>query len=200
MKRTLPTLLLALLAAPLWAQSSDNRLTLSVVTPPGSHEAVLTLSLDNPTVALTAVEAYLTLPDDVSLGQGTLDAAHCAASHALTEGVVGGRLFVSVASPALDTFTGGALCSWPVDLASLTAGDYTITATGLFAVGVADGAVTTYTTDDLQVTLTISDVDTGIRPAASQGTLRVYTLQGLQLGEPVKGQVNIVNGKKVLPL
>ena len=105
MKRTLPTLLLALLAAPLWAQSSDNRLTLSVVTPPGSHEAVLTLSLDNPTVALTAVEAYLTLPDDVSLGQGTLDAAHCAASHALTEGVVGGRLFVSVASPALDTFT-----------------------------------------------------------------------------------------------
>ena len=194
----LTTLILSLLVAlPMLAQTHDNRLYLTVGEITENNQVELSLHLENPSIALTAVELYVTLPDGATLGTGSLTAR--AAQHTLTEGNTDKGHFVSLASAELATFAGtdGVLCSWSVDLSSLAMGDYDITASGLFAVGVADGAVTAYTAEEQ--TLHIVSTPTGIAaPSSSCGTLTIYNMQGQRLNAPQKGQVNIINGKKIL--
>ena len=191
----LTTLILSLLVAlPMLAQTHDNRLYLTVgeIT---DNKVELSLHLANPTIALTAVELYVTLPDGATLGTGSLAAR--AVQHTLTEGAVEGKHFVSIASSSLATFAGndGALCTWVCDLSQLEAGNYNILTTGLFAVGVSEGnAITAYTAEDQTLGTT-----TGIAaPSSSCGTLTIYNMQGQRLSAPQKGQVNIINGKKIL--
>jgi hypothetical protein len=105
---------------------------------------------------------------------------------------------VSLASDELATLAGtdGVLCSWNVDLSSLATGDYDITASGLFAVGLADGAVTAYTAEEQ--TLHIVSTPTGIAdPTSEIGKLIIYDLSGRRVESPTKG-LHVVNGKKVL--
>ena len=196
MKRTLQTLLLALVALPMLAQAEehDNRLYLTVgeIT---ENQVELSLHLANPTIALTAVELYVTLPDGATLSAGSLAAR--AAQHTLTEGNTENGHFISIASSALATFAGndGALCTWVCDLSQLAAGEYSILTTGLFAVGVGeDNAITAYTAEDQTLGTT-----TGIAaPTSDTGKLVIYNMHGQRLSAPQKGQVNIINGKKVL--
>ena len=196
MKRTLQTLLLALVALPMLAQAVEhgNRLYLTVGEITENRQVELSLHLVNPSTSLTAVELYLTLPEGATLSAGSRTTR--ATNHTLTEGTTDKGHFVSLASAELATFAGtdGVLCSWNVDLSSLATGDYDITASGLFAVGVADGAVTAYTAEDQTLGTT-----TGIAaPSSSCGTLTIYKMQGQCLSAPQMGQINIVNGKKVL--
>ena len=181
------------------AQTHDNRLylTMGEVT---ENQVELSLHLENPTIALTAVELYVTLPDGATLGTGSLTAR--AAQHTLTEGNTENGHFISIASSSLATFTGndGALCTWVCDLSQLEAGNYNILTTGLFAVGVGKGnAITAYTAESQALPITITGTSTSIAaPSSSCGTLTIYNMQGQRLNAPQKGQINIVNGKKVL--
>ena len=199
MKRTLQIILSLLVALPMLAQTHDNRLylTMGEVT---ENQVELSLHLENPTIALTAVELYVTLPDGATLGTGSLTAR--AAQHTLTEGNTAEGHFISIASSALATFTGndGALCTWVCDLSQLEAGNYNILTTGLFAVGVSEGnAITAYTADEQALPITITGTSTSIAaPSSSCGTLTIYNMQGQRLNAPQKGQVNIINGKKIL--
>ena len=191
MKRTLQIILSLLVALPMLAQTNDNRLYLTVgeIT---DNQVELSLHLENPSIALTAVELYVTLPDGAALGTGSLTAR--AAQHTLTEGNTENGHFISIASSSLATFTGndGALCTWVCDLSQLAAGEYSILTTGLFAVGVGeDNTITAYTAED--------QTTTGIAaPTSDTGKLVIYNMQGQRLSTPQKGQVNIINGKKVL--
>ena len=191
----LTTLILSLLVAlPMLAQTHDNRLYLTVgeIT---DNQVELSLHLANPTIALTAVELYVTLPDGATLSAGSPTAR--AAQHTLTEGNTENGHFVSIASSELATFTGndGALCTWVCDLSQVTEGEHDLLTTGLFAVGVSEGnAITAYTAEDQTLGTT-----TGIAaPSSSCGTLTIYNMQGQRLSAPQKGQVNIINGKKIL--
>ena len=176
------------------AQTHDNRLYLTVgeIT---DNKVELSLHLANPTIALTAVELYVTLPDGATLSAGSPTAR--AAQHTLTEGNTENGHFISIASSALATFTGndGALCTWVCDLSQVSEGEHDLLTTGLFAVGVdANNAITAYTAEDQTLGTT-----TGIAaPSSSCGTLTIYNMQGQRLSAPQKGQVNIINGKKIL--
>ena len=197
MKRALQTLFLALVALPMLAQTEehDNRLYLTVGEVTENNQVELSLHLENPAIALTAVELYVILPDGATLSAGSLTAR--AAQHTLTEGNTDKGHFVSLASAELATFAGtdGALCTWVCDLSQLAAGEHSILTTGLFAVGVGEGnAITAYTAEDQTLGAT-----TGITaPSSSCGTLTIYNMQGQRRSTPQKGQVNIINGKKIL--
>lgn len=199
MKRTLQIILSLLVALPMLAQTHDNRLYLTVgeIT---DNQVELSLHLANPTIALTAVELYVTLPDGATLSAGS-PTAH-AAQHTLTEGAVEGKHFVSIASSALATFVGndGALCTWVCDLSQVSEGEHDILTTGLFAVGVGEGnVITAYTADEQALPITITGTNTSITaPSSSCGTLTIYNMQGQRFSAPQKGQVNIINGKKVI--
>lgn len=197
MKRTLQIILSLFVALPMLSQTHDNRLYLTVGEVTENNQVELSLHLENPTIALTAVELYLTLPEGATLSAGSRTTR--ATNHTLTEGTTDKGHFVSLASAELATFAGtdGVLCTWSVDLSSLAMGDYDITASGLFAVGVADGAVTAYTAEEqtLHIVSTPTDI---AAPSSSCGTLTIYNMQGQRLSAPQKGQINIVNGKKVL--
>ena len=181
------------------AQTHDNRLYLTVgeIT---DNQVELSLHLENPTIALTAVELYATLPDGAALGTGSLTAR--AAQHTLTEGNTENGHFISIASSSLATFTGndGALCTWVCDLSQVTEGEHDILTIGLFAVGVGEGnAITPYTAENQTLPITITGTSTSIAaPSSSCGTLTIYNMQGQRLSAPQKGQVNIINGKKIL--
>jgi hypothetical protein len=70
----------------------------------------------------------------------------------------------------------------------------------MFAVGVDNESVTCYTTSDQDETMTKRDgTMTGVDAInESEGRLEIYDLQGVRLKEPQKGQINIINGKKVV--
>ena len=195
MKRTLQIILSLFVALPMLSQTHDNRLYLTVGEVTENNQVELSLHLENPAIALTAVELYVTLPDGATLSAGSPTAR--AAQHTLTEGAVEGKHFVSIASSSLATFAGidGALCTWVCDLSQVTEGEHDLLTTGLFAVGVdADNAITAYTAEDQTLGTT-----TGIAaPSSSCGTLTIYNVQGQRLSAPQKGQVNIINGKKIL--
>lgn len=195
MKRTLQIILSLFVALPMLSQTHDNRLYLTVGEVTENNQVELSLHLENPTIALTAVELYVILPDGATLGTGSLAAR--AVQHTLTEGAVEGKHFVSIASSSLATFAGidGALCTWVCDLSQVTEGEHDLLTTGLFAVGVdADNAITAYTAEDQTLGTT-----TGIAaPSSSCGTLTIHNMQGQRLNAPQKGQVNIINGKKIL--
>ena len=195
MKRTLQIILSLFVALPMLSQTHDNRLYLTVGEVTENNRVELSLHLENPTIALTAVELYVTLPDGATLSAGSPTAR--AAQHTLTEGNTENGHFISIASSALATFTGndGALYTWVCDLSQVSEGEHDLLTTGLFAVGVdADNAITAYTAEDQTLGTT-----TGITaPSSSCGTLTIYNMQGQRLSTPQKGQVNIINGKKIL--
>ena len=197
MKRTLQIILSLFLALPMLAQAveHDNRLYLTVGEVTENNQVELSLHLVNPSTSLTAVELYLTLPEGATLSAGSRTTR--ATNHTLTEGTTDKGHFVSLASAELATFTGtdGVLCSWSVDLSSLATGDYDITASGLFAVGVdADNAITAYTAEDQTLGTT-----TGIAaPTSDTGKLVIYDLSGRRVNGVTEKGVYIINGKKIL--
>ena len=200
MKRTLQIILSLFVALPMLSQTHDNRLYLTVGEVTENNQVELSLHLENPAIALTAVELYVILPDGATLGTGSLTAR--AAQHTLTEGNTENGHFISIASSSLATFAGidGALCTWVCDLSQVTEGEHDLLTTGLFAVGVdADNAITAYTTEEQKLPITITGTNTSIAaPSSSCGTLTIYNMQGQRLNAPQKGQINIVNGKKIL--
>lgn len=207
MKKLLVALLIALMATvPLLAEktvSHDNRLYIRVEESLASSAVPVTLHLENPTIGITAVEVYFTFPEGVVVSSSELS-SRCTDTHAVTVGNTSRGYFLSIASDVIENFaeTEGAVCTLICDFSSLANGTHSILATGMFAVGVSDGTVTSYTTDDQSVLYTKNeDATTGIDAIpAERGVLEIYSLHGVPQKEPKKGQVNIINGKKVLPL
>ena len=200
-KHLLGVLLLFLLCGGLCAQS-ENRLYLTVEESDNPTSIALALNLDNPTVSLTAIEAYLILPVGATIpNAGKLNSERCSESHCLTQGEVGDKFYASIVSPSLDVFVNDntPLCTWNVDVSSLSSGEYTIVCDGFFAVGVdTNGNISSYTTDDTQLTFTINNIGTIIdNPAIQVGTLRICDLQGVELSHPERMKINIINGKKI---
>ena len=205
MKKVLLPILLTLAALmPAQAQdaaSHDNRLYISMGESENIARVPVTLRLENPSIGITAVEMYLVLTEGVTVVSSELG-SRCSTTHDITSGATSSGYFVSVASDEVTDFAGtsGEICTLVCDFSALSDGSYEIKATGMFAVGVADGAVTSYTTDDQSELYTkTGDELTGLEEVSRDaGALRIYNLQGMRLAEPQKGQVNIINGKKVI--
>lgn len=198
-------LALALMAAaPLQAEeisSHDNRLYISVGESSNPAQMPVMLHLENPSIDITAVEIYLSVPDGCTLSTGSLDSYRCTASHELTEGVTDTGHFCSIVSPELLSFdnTSGSICSWICDTSSLGNGDYTISACGMLAISIASGETICYTVADQSITFTkTDDMISGIDAVRSdKKELEIYNLQGHRLSNPQPGQINIINGKKI---
>ena len=181
----------------------DNRLYFTIDNSTNLTRVPISLHLENPTVSITAVEMYFTLPAGVNIVSNQLG-ERVESTHQITEGDTSHGYFVSVASEAVDAFVGtdGTICTLICDFSKLQDGDYSISASGMFAVGVDNESVTCYTATDQDETMTKRDgtmtgVD-AINVDESEGRLEIYDLQGVRLKEPQKGQINIINGKKVV--
>ena len=179
----------------------DNKLYIAVGESEDLSQVPIDLHLENPTINITAIELYLTLPEGVYVGS-VKPTSRSAANHVITAGDTPNGYFVSIASEKIESFenTDGAVCTLYCDFTPLADGDYTISASGVFAIGVADDIVTCYTTDGQEEQFTkneglITEIDK-IEP--NTGSLVIYNLQGFRLKEPQNGQINIINGKKVI--
>ena len=207
MNKFLSLLLLAsAIVAPIRADeisSHNNRLYLTVDNGVDIANVPISLNLENPTTSITAVEMYLSLPDGVSV-KSTQLSDRVESTHEIVSGDTSEGYFVSVASDEIDAFVGtdGAVCTLICDFSGLQDGDYIISTSGVFAVGVSGETVTSYTAIDQDEQFTKQDdVLTGINAIgtdASDGRLEIYNIQGIRLKEPQKGQINIINGKKVV--
>ena len=207
MKKILTMLLFAsIVAMPLKAVevgSHDNRLFFAVDECEDITRVPISLHLENPSIDITAIEMYLTLPEGVNV-TSIESTTRSATNHEITTGDTPNGYFISIASENIEKFdnTEGAVCTLFCDFSPLADGDYTISSSGAFAVGVADEVVTCYTTANQEEQFTKSNnVVSGIEsivPNTSNGSLEIYNIQGIRLNEPQKGQINIINGKKVI--
>ena len=206
MKRLL-FLFALLLSAQLSAQEAthNNRLYFTIGETGDLTKVPLMLHLDNPSINITAAEAYIALPENALLGNGVLYGR--AQNHVLVEGDVEGIRFVSIASPTLSVIENGdeLICTWLCDFSQLSDGEHTITATGMFAVGVNDAGVTSYTVAEQSLTIEIESNTTGVEKVESRnekGEMRdekkeIYDLGGRSVKEITAKGIYIVNGKKI---
>ena len=197
-----------LLALPLSAQDAthNNRLYITIGETGDLTKVPLMLYLDNPTIDITAAEAYIALPENAVLGNGVLYGR--AENHELVEGDVEGARFVSIASPSLSVIENGneIICTWLCDFSQLSGGEHTITATGMFAVGVDDAGVTSYTVAEQSLTIAIEGNTTGVEKVESRNEKgemgdekkEIYDLGGRSVKEITAKGIYIVNGKKTV--
>ena len=206
--RKLFYLLTLLSVLPLSAQETlhDNRLYFTIGETNDLAKVPLMLLLDNPTIDITATEAYIALPEKTLLGDGVLYGR--AENHELVEGDVEGVRFVSIASPSLSVIENGneIICTWLCDFSQLSDGEHTITATGMFAVGVNDAGVTSYTVAEQSLTIEIESNTTGVEKVESRNEKgemgdekkEIYDLGGRSVEEIAAKGIYIVNGKKTV--
>ena len=200
MKRLL-FLFALLLSAQLSAQEAthNNRLYFTIGETKDLTKVPLMLYLDNSTIDITAVEAYIAMPENTLLGDGVLYGR--AENHELVEGDVEGVRFVSIASPSLSVIENGneIICTWLCDFSQLSDGEHTITATGMFAVGVDDAGVTSYTVAEQSLTIEIESNTTAIEDMKEQRaeSKDIYDLGGRSVKEITAKGIYIVNGKKI---
>ena len=206
--RKLFYLLTFLSVLPLSAQETlhDNRLYFTIGETNDLAKVPLMLHLDNPTIDITATEAYIALPEKALLGDGVLYGR--AENHELVEGDVEGVRFVSIASPSLSVIENGneIICTWLCDFSQLSDGEHTITATGMFAVGVNDAGVTSYTVAEQSLTIEIESNTTGVEKVESRNEKgemgdekkEIYDLGGRCVKEITAKGIYIVNGKKTV--
>ena len=197
-----------LLALPLSAQDAthNNRLYFTIGETDDLTKVPLMLHLDNPSIDITAAEAYIALPENALLGNGVLYGR--AENHELVEGDVEGVRFVSIASPTLSVIENGdeLICTWVCDFSQLAGGEHTITATGMFAVGVDDAGVTSYTVAEQSLTIAIEGNTTGVEKVESRNEKvemgdekkEIYDLGGRRVKEIAAKGIYIVNGKKTV--
>lgn len=200
MKRLL-FLFALLLSAQLSAQEAthNNRLYFTIGETKDLTKVPLMLYLDNSTIDITAVEAYIAMPENTLLGDGVLYGR--AENHELVEGDVEGARFVSIASPSLSVIAKGneLICTWLCDFSQLANGEHAITATGMFAVGVNDAGVTSYTVAEQSLTIEIESNTTAIEDMKEQRaeSKDIYDLGGRSVKEITAKGIYIVNGKKI---
>lgn len=183
--------------------SHNNRLYFTVAETADITHVPIILHVENPSINITAVELYFTFPGGVVVASRQLN-ERALDSHELTDGNTVNGYFVSIASEQNEAFANnsGSVCTFYCDFSSLADGDYAITASGVFAVGINNHKVTCYTVEDQTSHYTkhngsLSGIDSIITDE-SNGLIQIYNTQGIKLREPQKGQINIINGKKVV--
>lgn len=183
--------------------SHNNRLYFTVAETADITHVPIILHVENPSINITAVELYFTFPGGVVVASRQLN-ERALDSHELTDGNTDNGYFVSIASEQNEAFANnsGSVCTFYCDFSSLADGDYAITASGVFAVGINNHKVTCYTVEDQTSHYTkhngsLSGNDSIIADE-SNGLIQIYNTQGIKLREPQKGQINIINGKKVV--
>ena len=207
LKKLFFLILAFLLAIPLSAQDAthNNRLYFTIGETGDLTKVPLMLHLDNPTIDITAAEAYIALPENALLSNGVLYGR--AENHVLVEGDVEGTRFVSIASPSLSVIENGdeLICTWLCDFSQLSGGEHTITATGMFAVGVDETGVTSYTVAEQSLTIAIEGNTTGVEKVENRNEKgemgdekkEIYDLGGRSVKEITAKGIYIVNGKKI---
>ena len=183
--------------------SHNNRLYFTVAETADITHVPIILHVENPSINITAVELYFTFPGGVVVASRQLN-ERALDSHELTDGNTVNGYFVSIASEQNEAFANnsGSVCTFYCDFSSLADGVYAITASGVFAVGINNHKVTCYTVEDQTSHYTkhngsLSGIDSIITDE-SRGLIQIYNTQGIKLREPQKGQINIINGKKVV--
>lgn len=184
-------------------ESHDNRLYITVNECEDITRVPISIHLENPTINITAIEMYLTLPEGVNV-TSIESTNRSATNHEITTGDNSNGYFISIASKNIEKFdnTEDAVCTLFCDFSPLADGDYTISTSGAFAVGIADKVVTCYTVANQEEQYTkkdngVSGIES-IVPNTSNGSFKIYNIQGIRMNKPQKGQINIVNGKKVI--
>ena len=206
MKKFLTILFASIVAIPLYAietESHDNRLYIAIDECENITHVPISIHLENPTINITAIEMYLTLPESVKI-TSVESTTRSATNHEITTGDTQNGYFVSIASAEIEHFDNveGAVCTLFCDFSALADGDYTISTLGVFAVGVIDELVTCYTTPNQKLQYTkngnaVSGIES-VTPNGANSHLQIYNIQGIRLEKTQKGQINIVNGKKVI--
>ena len=98
------------------------------------------------------------------------------------------------------------ICTWLCDFSQLANGEHAITATGMFAVGVDDAGVTSYTVAEQSLTIEIENNTTGVEKVESRNEKgemgdekkEIYDLGGRRVKEITAKGIYIVNGKKTV--
>ena len=180
----------------------DNRLYITLGESDDITHIPLTLHIENPTVDITALEMYLNVPDGATLAEGLPDDHRCS-DHELVQGQTSDGIFISLASPSLAAIAGssGAVCTWMLDVSSLSDGTYSIDTNGVLAIGADDNGVTSYKADDQTAQYVIRNgAVTGIEEIedSAEKAKGIYNLKGQLLSSPQRNTINIINGKKVL--
>lgn len=83
--------------------SHDNKLYIAVGKSDDLSQVPISLHLENPTIDVTAIELYLTLPEGVYVGS-VKPTSRSAANHVITAGDTPNGYFVSIASEKIESF------------------------------------------------------------------------------------------------
>lgn len=182
----------------------NNRLYITVGEVSDLSQVPIELYLEHPNADITAMEVYLAIPEGAVLSKGNINSGICDATHELVEGTTEKGWFVSITSPELKIFANGdaPLCSWTCDMSALEEGEYNIAAVDKFAVSADENGVYCYKADDQAESIIINNgTITGIDNIANDkttGKLIIYNLKGERQSAPLPGQINIINGRKIL--
>lgn len=208
MKRIFTTLsFLSILITPMIANdatSHDNKMYIKIENTATPSKISLNLYLENPTHEITAVECYIEVPEGVDFGSGGTLADRITSTHELKEGATENGWFVSISDSNLNTISNSnePVCTWICDMPTLENTDYTFSAKCMFAVENATDGVICYTVENSSASVTVSDgTVTSIKTIhqnVNLGERRIYNLHGVSLPMLQSGQINIVNGKKVI--
>ena len=176
----------------------------------------ITVTLTNPDLPITAVEASIKVPVDVQKflyseddedfvvdGTERWTKTHVATMAAGT--ALHGRdgFFFSVVSTKTQNFKGpeGGVITLFFDGSELAPGKYTVKMYDVIAVWSDKKGTTTYNNNDEEATFTIADGKAtaveGVEAETKTNVEGIYTISGQKVSNPIKGQIYIINGKKV---
>ena len=197
-------------------ENTQALVTISVGSTDNTAKIPVSLILTNPELEITAAEATIVAPVDVKKFLYSEDdedfvydntdrwkKTHAAMMAAGTAVHGADGFFISIVSSKTQNFSGtdGAVCTVYFDGSELADGTYQVTMKDAIAVWSDKSNVTTYKNNNLTSTFTISGGKaTGVNSIEAEKTANVkgiYTITGQEVSAPVKGQVYIIDGKKV---
>ena len=196
-------------------ENTQALVTISVGSTDDKAKIPVNLVLTNPDLAITAVEATIVAPVDVHKFLYDEDEedfvyetyrwrnTHSAMMAAGTAVHGADGFFISIVSSKTQNFSGtdGAVCTVYFDGSELADGTYQVTMKDAIAVWSDKSNVTTYKNNNMTSTFTISGGKaTGLNAIEAEEAAKagkIITLDGKTAASAQKGQIYIINGKKV---
>ena len=200
-------------------EAADNTkalLTIEVGDATDLTKIPVSVMLTNPDLEITAVEGCLQLPVDMDKfvydedeedyvydGTDRWLKTHSMFKNAGTVAHGSDWFYFSITNSSSKSFKGtsGAVVTFYFDGSSLSDGKYEVSFKDALAIWTDKVDITSYKSADSKASFTISGGKaTGIEGVEAESTVAdgaIYTISGQQVSAPVKGQVYIVNGKKI---
>lgn len=197
-------------------ENTQALVTISVGSTDNTAKIPVSLILTNPDLEITAAEATIVAPVDVKKFLYSEDdedfvydntdrwkKTHAAMMAAGTAVHGADGFFISIVSSKTQNFSGtdGAVCTVYFDGSELADGTYQVTMKDAIAVWSDKSNVTTYKNNNMTSTFTISGGKaTGLNAIEAEEAAKagkIITLDGKTAASAQKGQIYIIDGKKV---